>query len=271
MNSAGSWYAKAWVLAGLVMMVAVAAAEEPVARDSAASQPAVSPPTAGASASPAAADPTPKANADAVPAPAAAEASTAATATPTETPPSAPSAATPPPTAQADAPPGELPGSSWPVAMRSMFGAHQTFADTLQFDHERLTSTKMAADGYAPARYTLSDARSGAVVWDATQINPQRGIALWHGELLGRALSGTLSIQPIDGTSEDYEFVNELAGAQAAKPAAPRARGWRRNRESVAPPSVSLEPAPAAAPAPAPASAREAAPKKKTRKGLFGF
>ena len=108
--------------------------------------------------------------------------------------------------------------------MRALFGTKETFRDTVRFDRDQFVSARLEAQGYAPAHYTLSDGKNGALIWEAMQSNASRGIALWHGELLGRALQGTLSLQPIEGTSEDYEFVNELAGDQnQALPAAGQA------------------------------------------------
>ena len=131
-----------------------------------------------------------------------------------------------------------LSGTRWTLELRPMFGqkSEPPVTDTLSFDGNEMTSEQLSAGGFASSAIsvTVGEGENGVPVWEATQLNPNEGIALWHGELHEHTINGTVSKCPLTGATEDFIFVGQEAPAAIAPSALP---------EPSAPP---------AAPAPAP-------------------
>ena len=134
-----------------------------------------------------------------------------------------------------------LSGTRWTLELRPMFGqkSEPPVTDTLRFSGNEMTSERFSAGGFASSAISITVGEDGVPVWEATQLNPSEGIALWHGELHEHTINGTVSTCPLTGATEDFIFVGQEAPAATAPSAPP---------ESSAPP---VAPAPAE-PAPAP-------------------
>ena len=133
-----------------------------------------------------------------------------------------------------------LSGTRWTLELRPMFGqaSEGPVTDTLNFDGDQMTSEKFSAGGFASSAITVTVGADGVPVWEATQLNPSEGIALWHGELHEHTINGTVSKCPLTGATEDFIFVGQEAPAVIAPSALP---------EPSAPPAAPTpaEPAPA--------------------------
>ena len=114
-----------------------------------------------------------------------------------------------------------LSGTRWALELQPMFGQQrdQRTADTLSFNGSEMTSEMFAAGGFASSTITITVGEDGVPVWEATQLNPSQGIALWHGELHEHTINGTVSKCPLKGATEDFLFVGQEAAA-APEPAA---------------------------------------------------
>ena len=114
-----------------------------------------------------------------------------------------------------------LSGTRWVLELQPMFGQQRDrkLADTLSFNGSEMTSEMFAAGGFASSTITITVGEDGVPVWEATQLNPSQGIALWHGELHEHTINGTVSKCPLQGATEDFLFV----GQEAAEPPEPAA------------------------------------------------
>ena len=115
---------------------------------------------------------------------------------------------------------GRLNGSRWMVELHPLFGRDDDAPaqDLLTFDQQLVTSQLLAHDDFQPARFTVTMTEEAAPVWEAMQSSATAGIAIWRGELHGEEMRGTVSKQPLEGTSQDYQFVGHQLHASETPP-----------------------------------------------------
>ena len=147
----------------------------------------------------------------------------------------------------------QLNGTAWVIDLAPMSGEKpkRPLKDTLRFEQGKLTSEKLAADGYPSSNYTLTMGDDGIPVLETMQTNETKGVVFWRGEVSGDTLRGILSKHPLEGNSEDYSFAGRPANA------APE-------------PQAGAAPAPAAQANQPAKPHEETAPKKQSKKGWFG-
>ena len=150
----------------------------------------------------------------------------------------------------------QLDGSRWTAEVVAE-SDRKTREDALSFSGRTVSSEWLAKEGFGASNFSLRF-EDEMPVWETMQVSESKGTAFLKGELHGQEkMSGVLSKQLKDGTTQNYFFSATKLAAAAAAPEAP---------------AVAISAATHTAPAakPAQANATQQAPKKtKKRRGLF--
>ncbi len=101
----------------------------------------------------------------------------------------------------------ELEGTEWEIDMVPVSGAKEApIRDRVIFRNGKVYSTYLAAKGFLPTNYSLSDQGSGLTSWETIQSNPNGDSANWRGDWKGDAMKGVLSFRPAGQSPRDFSF-----------------------------------------------------------------
>lgn len=88
------------------------------------------------------------------------------------------------------------------------------------FDDGKVASERLAAEGFAASKYTLSFGEGEALVWESMMRSEAAGIVFWHAELQRNAIRGVFSKRAGGEAHQDFSFSGaETSGKTVRLPA----------------------------------------------------
>lgn len=107
-----------------------------------------------------------------------------------------------------------LAGTSWTLKVTplSTDGPTAAFTDTLQFESGEVSSSRLSAEGYPSATFTVSTGDEGISTWESTFMIRAFGSissAFWKGHVRGDTMIGRFGKHPSYGAHEYFTFVGK--------------------------------------------------------------
>ena len=117
----------------------------------------------------------------------------------------------------------KLNNSQWSVDIMLMSGGGKPTLDLLVFKDNQFYAEKYAAQGFKASNYTLTMQDDGMTVWETMQSAEKGGTVFWRGEIndAQTEMRGVISIQKVDGSSEDFSFLSKNRQAYQEKKSSP--------------------------------------------------
>lgn len=104
----------------------------------------------------------------------------------------------------------DLESTEWQIRIFPGRGG-EVQSDTIRFYEGKFTSSYLSAKGYTPSNYSLVILNESIVSWETAQVSTE-GRALWKGEVKGRDMQGVLTMQYVDGKTQDFSFISVGGG-----------------------------------------------------------
>lgn len=104
--------------------------------------------------------------------------------------------------------PSNLAGTVWSVQfqMAGTNGNITIATDLLRFERNRVTSSKLDAQGFGSSNYQMRVKDDGMVMWETMQTGPRGELVFWRGELNGDVMTGLMTRQGVRTAQDEYIF-----------------------------------------------------------------
>jgi len=139
-----------------------------------------------------------------------------------------------------------LSGTTWDVELFPMDDPKKKpIKDVVSYEHGRLKSKAFATEGYSESNLTVTIEDDGKAIWETMQSHTTKGPIFWRGELAEKTVTGVLSRQNKDGSTEAYSLRGVQSGTFVVAPE--KAAVIIEAPKEVVPPAKPVVPAAAAA------------------------
>ncbi|MBI4365183.1 MAG: hypothetical protein HY543_00015 [Deltaproteobacteria bacterium] len=118
-----------------------------------------------------------------------------------------------------------LVGTRWRVEITPEGATIPHHIDQIRFQEENFASAIFERKGFQASSYLQGKSPEGNIMWDASQKSESEGDLLWHGEIKGDTMTGTLVWKQPDGKFVKHTLAGTPSVDEPAAPAEGAAKG----------------------------------------------